>query len=385
MAWTERYVRSDAAGGGDGTTDTNSGANGAFTLAEAITNSTSNTGFRYNVRAGTYANTTTSRTFSGAGTVTAQNWWRGFNTTIGDIDTNNTLTKPEITFTTGVMTVSGAHQLFSALSISGQATSGAQLQFTNTTTIGICFDRCRIVNTGTNAASSAVGFNNSTSGNLFTRCYFSASSSATNVIGQGVASGYSVTLLGCVIRGGGSGVGTTGGGIAINAHGCVFYDNGSSGVSIGFASTVVNTITGCTFYSPAVDGVRISAAPGAQIIIVNCIFSDCGGYGINNSTGTNTTFVKRAGNLFYNNTSGKENGLGDSPSMSEQTDSSSPFTNAAGADLSLVSTSNAKANGIPGTLENESYTSYADIGAVQRQEAGGSGGGPLIGPGRLIR
>src|SRR3954469_22755033 len=100
MAWTERYVRSDAAGSGDGTTNTNSGGTGAFTLAEAITHSTTNTGIRYNVKAGTFANTTTSRTFSGAGTTTAPNWWRGFNATIGDIDTDNTLTKPAWTFTT---------------------------------------------------------------------------------------------------------------------------------------------------------------------------------------------------------------------------------------------------------------------------------------------
>lgn len=36
MDWTERYVRDDATGGGDGTTNASSGINGAWTLTEAI-------------------------------------------------------------------------------------------------------------------------------------------------------------------------------------------------------------------------------------------------------------------------------------------------------------------------------------------------------------
>jgi len=79
-------------------------------------------------------------------------------------------------------------------------------------------------------------------------------------------------------------------------------------------------------------------------------------------------------NLFHSNTSGETNGFGDCPQFSNQTDASSPFTNAAGGDLSLVDTSNAKANGVPGLFENQSYTSYLDIGAVQRQEPSGGGG-----------
>src|SRR3954447_7437305 len=105
MAWTERYVRSDAAGGGDGTTNTNSGANGAWTLAEAVANEAA--GMRINVRAGTYASTTTSRTFAAAGTTTAPIWWRGFNSTPGDIDSDPTLTKPSLTFTTGQLSITG--------------------------------------------------------------------------------------------------------------------------------------------------------------------------------------------------------------------------------------------------------------------------------------
>ena len=45
---------------------------------------------------------------------------------------------------------------------------------------------------------------------------------------------------------------------------------------------------------------------------------------------------------------------------------------------------NLQALGFPGAFPAGLSTGYLDIGAVQRQEAG-SGGGPLIGPGRLVR
>ena len=45
---------------------------------------------------------------------------------------------------------------------------------------------------------------------------------------------------------------------------------------------------------------------------------------------------------------------------------------------------NLKALGFPGAFPASLSTGYVDIGAVQRQEAG-SGSGPLIGPGRLVR
>src|SRR5512138_3864162 len=88
MAWTERYVRSDAAGGGDGTTDAASGANGSWTLAEAITNEAA--GMRINIKAGTYTNTTTDRTFAAVGTTTAPIWLRGYKATAGDMDGEST-------------------------------------------------------------------------------------------------------------------------------------------------------------------------------------------------------------------------------------------------------------------------------------------------------
>lgn len=52
MPLVDRYCRADAVGGGDGTTDTASGANGAWTLAEALINRVA--GMRLNVAPGSY-------------------------------------------------------------------------------------------------------------------------------------------------------------------------------------------------------------------------------------------------------------------------------------------------------------------------------------------
>src|SRR5688572_31804779 len=105
MAWTERYVSVAGGGAHDGTSEAD-----AWTLADAI--AAYGTGQRINVKAGTYANTTTGRTFATAGTTTAPIWWRGYNTTIGDLDdvVDGAASGPQITFTTGLMTISGAHQ-----------------------------------------------------------------------------------------------------------------------------------------------------------------------------------------------------------------------------------------------------------------------------------
>jgi len=105
--------------------------------------------------------------------------------------------------------------------------------------------------------------------------------------------------------------------------------------------------------------------------IANNIITESGGYGINNSTGGNIASIFRLHNLYYSNTSGNENGLGDTPSVAEQTDTSSPVTSS--SDMTPATGSNGIGNGIPIEFENTSYSSYLDIGAVQKQATGGGG------------
>lgn len=360
MAWTERYVRADAAGGGDGTTNTNSGANGAWTLAEAIAAVSS--GQRVNVKAGTYANAATSRTFATAGTTTAPIWWRGFNSTIGDLDSDEVTAKPAITFTTGVVGVTGAHQIFSNLDIVGTGMSGVLV---NLQAANIHLDRVRIENQ--NAATAAYAVACATGQARLTRCWLKATSTATRVAEVSTETSF----VGCAFVGGGDGIRISGG--ALTVADCVFNDVGGHGVNLTAATSRPMSIISNTFYSVGTDGIRLAALPSFAIISHNLI-THSGGYGINNSTGTNTNVISRLGNVFYSNTSGNETGFGDSPSLGEGTESTTPYTNAGSGDLSLVTGAVSKGRGLPGAFENQSYTSYLDTGAVQRQESGGGGG-----------
>lgn len=371
MAWTERYVDAAAAGGGDGTTTATSGANGAWTLAEAIAAYAA--GQRINVKAGTYANTTTSRTFGTSGTTTAPVWWRGYNTTAGDIDTNNSLTKPAITFTTGQMVLSGSYQLFSNLDISGAQTTNGQVRINTGTKIWV--HRCRIACTSANANGRAISM--ASGDNAVTNCYLTATTTATNIV-DNAQNG--TTFIANTFAGGS--VGVLVGGTPPQLYAFNVF-RGQSSDAIRTSSTSRVWLIGNTVYGAGADGFNIQAAP-TLIFAAGNILSNSTGYGIDQSSGTNSANVLRMNNLFYSNTSGKENGFGDWPSIAEQTGSSSPFTNAGASDLSLAATSNALNNGppAPGTFENESYTSYLDIGAVNRQSSG-AGAGSVVWQSRI--
>ena len=288
MAWTEKYCSPTGGGAHDGTT-----AGDAWTLAEAITNVAA--GNRVNVIAGTYANTTTDRTLSTSGSTTAPIWWRGYNTAIGDIESNNSLTKPAITFTTARLTTSGSYQIFSGLDISGARTTNSQV---NSSGQHLWFHRCRIENTGANANSSAVtaGSNGEV---FFDCCWFKATGTATQVVQSSIVARY----WGCTFRGGGVGLTSDTGSFTDVCH-CVFIDNGSHGIN--FNTTARQTVNLCSFYSCGGDGIRFTTAP-TFAVVSNCTFNESGGYGINNASGSNVATVRRCFNLFYGNTSGTEN------------------------------------------------------------------------------
>lgn len=362
MALTQRYVRADAAGGGNGTTDTNSGGTGAWTLAEALAAYTS--GMCVNVRSGTYANTTTDRTFATNGTVTAPVWFRGFNATPGDCEADPTLAHPQITFTTGRFIGTGAHLIWSCLDVSGARTTNSQA---STTGASCRSHRCRFTNTGTNANSLALSVGGTGQLSL-SFCYLSADSAAGSVL---------TTTTGTFVyrsafEGGGAGINPTGGNLFVVQS--ALNRCGSHGFNAATTSNLF--VVGCTIAGCGGDGVRLAATPNFGMI-AHCLIAQNGGWGINNSTGTAITLMHRYGNDFYSNTSGNETGLGDSPSISELAESASPFANLAGGDLALLVTSAARGGG-GGPFENQSYSGYGDVGAIQRHEGVPRIGSPLI-------
>ncbi len=358
MAWTERYMDAATSGGGDGTTTATSGANAAWTLAEAIA-AVTGSGVRINVKAGTYAQTTNNRTLAGAGIDTAPVWWRGYNTTPGDLDEGANLTKPSITFGNASLTIGGSHQWFTGINVtSARTTTAAVISSGGYNRIV----RCRMENT--NAASASRAFQFATAGNGFIRaCYLKTTSSA-----GGGSSSVSSFWRNCVFDSGDFGLALSGTPSHI-VTGCLFINQVSYG--IGFSGTGITVCERNTFYNTPI-GVDYSGSVIGSTNSAN-IYSVCSTAGIRNSTGGDLNRTERNNNLFHSCTA-NESGWGDSPSFGTQTDSSSPFTNAASGDFSIISTSNAKGTGA-GLLENQSYTSYLDIGAVQRQEPSSSGAG----------
>lgn len=366
-AWTERYVDASAAGGGDGTTTATSGANGAWTLAEAATAASTSSGMRVNIKAGTYANTTTSLTFSDTDAVaTAPIWFRGYNTTPGDIDSDNTLTKPAITFTTGQLVISADFQWFSNLNISGACTtSGGQVSVSSGG--GDCrFRRIRVENTAANANSRAMTFAGS-------RCrlvggWLKATSSAPVLYLPAVQA----NVLGCVIEGGSNGVTIVNTAVVI-AH-CVIDSPAADGINCDSSGLVV---VNNSIYNAGGDAIEVTVGTVSSLI-ANNIIDTWAGYAIN-SSGAVSANISLVNNAYRGTGSGTLNQVYESENWGSVTESDIPFTNAGSDDFTLKSTASSKGTAFPGAFENESYTGYLDRGAVQRQEAGANTIDPLTG------
>lgn len=361
MAWTEKYVSVAGAGAHDGTSAAN-----AWTLAEAIAAPVV-AGNRVNILAGTYANTTTSRSLSITGTTTAPVWWRGYNTTIGDCDDNPALTQPLITFTTGLLTIGGVHQFLSSLNITSQNTGRA----VTITGSPIRLYAIRVENTNAAAGSHALSQGGAVC--YIGHSWFKATSSATRVVLATSVTAFTET----VFVGGGTGLEAS---ARVDVIRSVFNDTGSHGIQM-ITTGQIGLFNGNTFYSCGGDGIRFDVLPATQIMINNCLFSEIVGTAINNATGANTNVVHRTRNCFHSN-GANEAGFGDSPSLGEVTDSSSPFTNAAAGDLTIIGTSTAKGTTLQ--VENQNYSDVLDKGAVQRAESGGASGGMhMIGAGGI--
>jgi hypothetical protein len=368
MALVRRFVRADAAGGGDGTTNAASGANGAFTPAEAVTYSTTNTGVEFvPVQAGgTITMNATSLTFSGVGTTTAPNHWRGSNSgsTVGDCEANPTLAKPKFLFTTGQFLVTGAHQVFSNIEIEGASVvagnSGGVLNFAAAATV-IKWESCIVNNTAANANGRAM-VQQSGSTVTFDRSYFGATTTATRAVELKQAVFDGNTVVGGIDA------------VGVGNNTCELSNNtirGAAGHGITtmatFSATTMliaayNTIEGC-----GGDGIRFAHLPTSGVCkVANNLIANITGTGVINSTGTNTNNVHRYGNAFWN-CGTTESGFGDSPYFDRVLEVATPFVNSAAGDLTLVSGSLSVGTAKPGRFTGASYTSYRDRGAVQRQ------------------
>jgi len=367
MSYTEKYVRTDAAGGGNGTTDANSGANGAYTLAEAITHAASNTAIRYNVKSGTY--TLAADLAIPAAATEANNVWQGFQTTIGDLLTVGRATATGDLTVTNFPVIDGS-TLYAITSV------GSYNQLINLS-----------VTTGKNAA--VITMATSCSGVQLYRCKFNSSHATTaTTLVTGSSATYSV--VDCDIVGASSGAFTginTGRGTAVGnkvtntngspsatSVGINVSDIGSSafgnivngfgiGITVGSGHlTVHNSIYDCT------TGIFLN---GTSACVINNVVQDVSGYLFRGAASTGSPLLLN--NASTTPTSGR---LDTSTMGSEIREispislSGNPFTNAGSGDFTLNNTAGAGADCRAASLL---FGGEADLGAVQHTDAGGGG------------
>lgn len=167
--------------------------------------------------------------------------------------------------------------------------------------------------------------------------------------------------------------------IAINT----IFDTNSYGLRMTQTGPVSWYIIGCIFYNNTNDGIELanSSSTPHSLLIVNNIFYKNGGYGIDN---LDELIANEANRLLISNNAYGQNttapyrnlypGLGD-VSLTV-TDTTGPFTDAAGGDFSLNNTAGGgaacRAAGFPGAFPGGTTIGYLDIGAVQHQDIGGS-------------
>lgn len=211
-------------------------------------------------------------------------------------------------------------------------------------------------------------------------------------------------IIGCeVTGGGGNGVGISSAN-SMFIHGNYFHDIGGHGIEFGSnsASAFVSKNVMDTCAGRGVYYATAQAAMANNLVLEGNTIYGCGDSGLegtdaeDNITLINNIFMNNgdaageynvelvsnldiigfhAWNIFYDNGAGGNLlGLTANGQVASSEFTTDPlFTNAAGGDFSIGSTSPAKATGFPGQFLGSISLGYLDIGAVQRQEpAGGS-------------
>jgi len=365
MAYTEKYV---APGGSEPwATATSAGSPASFD--EAMSNAAP--GERVNVLEGSYSPTVLTQTNNG--TATAPIYWRGYSSTIGDLQDVGRLSR------TGKLDVSNFPVI--DFGTSGTVSFGSRTILENL--------HLQNGHTGTNFNGLSAGFAR--------RCLFEAKSTTNTATLETVEFGNYTSCIDCD----GFHNGTRADGLQSvfslldrsQAIGCQAW-NPSTGDGTGFNCGLFGFAYGClahdltlgasvssfasgfnrgTIYNVKSDGIKISSSQGNGV--TDNIIYNVGGYAINM---TSQNSVPVSNNAYGLATSGGTNGFGDIPIFDLIALTADPFTDAANGDFTL--------NGVAGGGAACKGVSLrgGDLGAFDAQGGGGSGGVPQIGS-RLIR
>lgn len=161
---------------------------------------------------------------------------------------------------------------------------------------------------------------------------------------------------------------------------CVFFKNGTHGVTLPTTSSTRPVIRSCTFAFNTNDGLNIASGSNQPALsIINNIFANNGGYGVNGPANTSVLAPGHVDyNLYYSNTSGHRNNLRDN--YSGNLDDINPqFTNTTSGseDLTPQAGSPAIAAGFVVGVgpAGSGFYQGVDIGAINRDTTGDGGGG----------
>lgn len=347
MAFTERYVTATATGGGNGS------LGNPWTIQEAAAAAVA--GDRINVKAGTYALTST---FSPAnnGTPTNPIEWRGYTATPGDaVAPVATLDANDVNML--VLECTRAYHRFRFLTAADNMGAGPGNYGITLSGTHVTLERCRCVNTKKGVLLNGPG-------NAAIGCEVSGW-----ILGPGFTlTGKAAVAIGCCAHDG------MGQGYLLSSADCggVFYCLAHSCDGPGFNSTLsgsgdLKQVSHCVAYGNSGSG--IASAQDCPFLVVNTILFGNGGYGIQGGIVIRPHFTL-AGAAFGGNASGDvDMNATVLESLPRVTLTSDPFIDAAGGDFRLKPDAAALlGTGFPDYFVNggqlTSWRGYPDIGAA---------------------
>jgi hypothetical protein len=333
---------------------------------------------RVNVKAGTYANTTSSRTCTMVGLATAHLWFRGFKANPGDQDGNYAAVAgtdiPSMTFTSGGWLGGGSLRIFSNIDVTGASTSSS---LWNGNAASELLYNMRFRQTA-GSTVRCVEIGNANSGMI--GCYVSALSTQNCIL---LFSSSNTLFLGNYITGGNLGIN---GGSGI---GCLVLHNifDQIGGDVASFTTGNSRFVNNSIYAPTGHGITWSGTPVGACDVINNHFegvNQSGKAAINNGSGTASTLIRPVANSYYDCATTIA-GQGDVASIFDLgTLGASGYTDAGTHNFYPSAALIAKA-AFPGYFENMGgLRGYLVPGAIQPTSGGGGGGGGgglLINPG----
>lgn len=326
MALSEKYVTASAGGGGAGT------SGDPWTLAEALTSAVA--GDRVNIQSGAYSSGADS--VSGAGSLTQLVIFRGYNSSIGDLDDQGRSTDGSLDTTNfPVITMTGLlapsrHCVLQNLSFTGAITTTGIIYTTSVDNVTMI--SCKVVNTGNGYAIRLDNYAQ------LIQCDFDCTAATHSIV---VDIDSRSTLVDCRIHG------TVASGVLLALDdgfidSCVFYANSTSiGIQHHAQFGSSRLIKNCTFYGL---GTAItfpdSATHSTVPILINNHITDNTTYVNNLYSATSTWCLIEVNNRTRDNTTART-GIGDGVVCAEVTTdtggASTDYEDATTGDFRLIS------------------------------------------------